>query len=437
MNQSINMKHVCIITYHMIPHTNIWGASQRIYYLSKHLKENGYDVTVMHASFGLFETDKTIDYKTIPIEIKPGFLQKYQNRLQQVNTSSDLSENPKRKKIFKIIFKAIYHFLEKIFFNDFGGNGFLVFMWNKQAWLALKKLFADKQPAIFIVSGPYFGTFSLVEKIKNNFPNTKIIIDYRDPWNLLKKGSIYTNYKEKKYIDLCDKISFFSEKFSVDMCRQFLIKPEKCLTVYNGYDSILWDKVENSTKPKEINDKMVLSYVGSHIIFERNNYRDPSNLLNAVTNFENAQDLIVNFVGCHDKPKNFEVKTKAQINFISTVSHRKALEYMNSSDVLIVLTTNEYPSKYIVTGKLFDCIRSGAFILGIANDSRVDYIQIIERLGIGAYCKNNEDEIRKSLNIIYEKWVNKSLNYFDLIDRHRYSRRYQNNKFINSIKHLK
>ena len=110
---------------------------------------------------------------------------------------------------------------------------------------------------------------------------------------------------------------------------------------------------------------------------------------------------------------------------------------MNSSDVLIVLTTNEYPSKYIVTGKLFDCIRSGAFILGIANDSRVDYIQIIERLGIGAYCKNNEDEIRKSLNIIYEKWVNKSLNYFDLIDRHRYSRRYQNNKFINSIKHLK
>ena len=114
----------------MIPHTNIWGASQRIYYLSKHLKENGYDVTVMHASFGLFETDKTIDYKTIPIEIKPGFLQKYQNRLQQVNTSSDLSENPKRKKIFKIIFKAIYQRTEKNRINSCYGI-WVISRWKK------------------------------------------------------------------------------------------------------------------------------------------------------------------------------------------------------------------------------------------------------------------------------------------------------------------
>ena len=127
-------------------------------------------------------------------------------------------------------------------------------------------------------------------------------------------------YKEKKFIELCDKVSFFSEKFKMDMCKNFNVKPEKCITVYNGYDSKTWNIVENNIESKKASDKLVLSYVGSHISFD-NDYRNPSKLLSALSNFENAQDLIVNFVGCHNKPQNFN--TKAQVNFISLVPHQK------------------------------------------------------------------------------------------------------------------
>ena len=414
----------------MIPHTSIWGASQRMYYLAKHLKECEYDVTVLHASFGLFDTDKKIDFKTVPVKIKPGFIQEHQNRIQKPTTENEFSDNKKRKSIIKVTLKKIYHFLEKITFNDFGPIGFPVLMWNRQAWTCLKRLYKKNQPITFVLSGPYFGTFSLIKKIKKYFPHSKIIIDYRDPWNLLQKGSIYTMYKEKKFIELCDKVSFFSEKYKMDMCKNFNVKPEKCITVYNGYDSKTWDIVENNIKSKKTTDKLVLSYVGSHITFD-NDYRNPSKLLSALSSFEDAQDLIVNFVGCHNKPQNFN--TKAQVNFISLVPHQKALEYMLCSDILVVLSTDEYPSKYIVTGKLFDCIRSGAFILAISNNKNVDYVQKIEELGIGVHCENNELGIREKLKLIHEKWVKNSIDRFHLKDRHKFSRQYQNQKLISSL----
>ena len=109
---------------------------------------------------------------------------------------------------------------------------------------------------------------------------------------------------------------------------------------------------------------------------------------------------------------------------------------MKKSDVLVILTTDKYPSLFTVTGKLFDCIRAGTYILGISNNQKIDYIQIIEKLGIGFGCKNNEFEIIKSLEIIHKKWINKELNNLKVEERVKFSRRYQNKKIISALNKL-
>ena len=424
--------HVAIITYHMIPYTKMWGASQRMYYLATNLKDNQYDVSVLHASFGLNTSEKKINFDTKKVLIKPNFIQRLQNRMQ--STKNVHSKSPKKENIIRGLTKRIHHTFERIFFNDFNYIGAIIYFWNKQAWVSLKKIFNEKNTKVVILSGPYFTTFSLIDKIKKNYPNIKIIIDYRDPWNLLNKGSKHTIKKEQRYLDIADNIVFFSEMFKKKMCEKFVINEKKCLTVYNGYDQDLWEQI----KSEKVDNKLIISYVGSHITFEDSDYRNPTVLINSVIKFKNSPDIILNFVGCHDRPKNIKelLKTGVEINFKPVLPHREALEYMKKSDVLVILTTDEYPSLFTVTGKLFDCIMAGTYILGISNNQKIDYIQIIEKLRIGFGCGNNEFEIIKSLEIIHKKWINKELNNLKVEERFKFSRRYQNKKIISTINKL-
>jgi hypothetical protein len=86
-----------------------------------------------------------------------------------------------------------------------------------------------------------------------------------------------------------------------------------------------------------------------------------------------------------------------------------------------------------VTGKLFDCIRSGAFILGIANSNEIDYKKIIEKEGRGSCCYNDVAEIKKELAVIYRNWRDGSLDRDAIKSGDGFSRKNQNSKLINQL----
>ena len=67
MDESDNC-HVCIVTYHMIPNTRIWGASQRMYYLANQLVDSGFDTTVVSGFYGEFKHEgKCSNFEHIPV----------------------------------------------------------------------------------------------------------------------------------------------------------------------------------------------------------------------------------------------------------------------------------------------------------------------------------------------------------------------------------
>ena len=108
--------HVLIIAYHILPYTKLWGASQRVHYLAEHLIENNYNVTVIGANFGVINNSgKKLNYKSIAIDIKPSFFQKYQESFQnKIEFPGRVSINTRRlnlTKLIKKIFRPIYFFL--------------------------------------------------------------------------------------------------------------------------------------------------------------------------------------------------------------------------------------------------------------------------------------------------------------------------------------
>ena len=440
------MKNIIIITYHMIPNTKYWGASQRMFYLANDLVKQGNEVSVVHGNFGEFgHYGKIKKFKSFPINIKPSFIQNFQESLQpKINSGPQTPSSVgglKLANITKLYFlKVIKNFIrkvEKLFFNDFNYIGLIVRMWTISAWPVINRLILSTNTNMIIISGPLFTTFSLIRKIKCNHPNLKIVLDYRDPWNLLKSGSSLTRMKEYQYLRMADLVVLFSDRFKNEMLKNFNIDKEKYVTVLNGYDKNVWDeiKLDHISNSSQSSKKIKISYIGSHITFAKNSGRDPSNLIEAVIRSKNSSNLELSLVGCVDYP-NQNYISDAEITFTPQVSHRNALEIMYQSDIIVVLSTDIRPSLFTLTGKIFDCISSGKIVLGIANNMEIDYIKLIDKLNIGIGCKNTVRDIQNSIDYCYSKA--RDIKVIDdlTIDINKYSREHQNYIYIKSIERL-
>lgn len=434
-----NKNSVCIVAYHMIPNTRIWGASQRMYYLANQLVESGIGTTVISGVYGKFShKGKHAKFKHIPVLIKPKFIQKRQERvhLNAINverTGHSSSQGPRQYVLDKFI-KPVYRGMERFLFNDWGAVGLFLFLWNKQAFLILNKEIVNNDVKVIVFSGPYFTCFRLVKKIKKKHPHVKIILDYRDPWNLLKVGSFVTNRMEQNLLNKTDLVSFFSDKFRDAMCDRYEINRSKCLTMYNGYDARLWETIA----PRDAclkSDKFIISYTGSDITFEPGSGRDPGALMRAVSGSKYSENILLNLVGCKNRPDfHCNPELTSNIKFLAVLPHKDCLKILRDSHVAVILSSDEVPSDYTVTGKLFDCLRSGAYLLGIANSKEIDYRKIIKNKQLGVGCNNDVTEIRTTIENIYLKWRSGSLD-LRCSERHdEFSRYNQNNKLIERIK---
>ena len=434
-------KHITIITYHMIPYTNIWGATQRMYFLAEQLLSENFNVTVIHAKYGYFDKyKKQINFESIPIAIKPTIIQKFQESLQSRNVRNKPTDirsvNLWKLKIRKII-GQILKIIEKVFYNDFNLIGLISEFWIKEAKPVLRNVIKENNTRIVIISGPYFSIFKLAKYVKKKYPDLKVILDYRDPWNLLKKGSLITLHKEKTALKISDLHVFFSERFAKAMNKKYKQDGSKSIVVYNGYDNKIWDELNNEDKNLICkNEKMVISYVSSNITFSKKSSRNPSSLIKGLSESKHASKIILNLVGCIDEHQDESFHVDAIINYLPVIPHKEALKVLLNSDISVILHSDDNPSPYVVTGKLFDCIRSNSYILGIDNSLKTDYYKIITENNIGICCQNNSTQIRESIDKLFNLWELDKLSISDNIDRIKFSRHYQNSIYIKAIENI-
>lgn len=109
--------------------------------------------------------------------------------------------------------------------------------WIKEYTKEIFKCIGERKIDIIIISAPSFALFEMAGKIKREFPNVKIVFDYRDPWYLWNGRKNIALIKEKMYLLHADKIVCFSEPFRQEMCKTFHLGKEKTEVIYNCYSA--------------------------------------------------------------------------------------------------------------------------------------------------------------------------------------------------------
>lgn len=439
-------KNILIITYSMIPYAGTWGGCQRMFYLANQLLADEYDVTVASCKTGNENYfGKEIKFKALALPVTRNKIAKQyihsKNNNQQFSTSKKKSSTGIKSVIKNNdIIKKSLSMLDRIMFNEPGlMTGFVAKEWCKENKSTILDYIKNNNIGTVIISGPPFGMFSIVQSIKKEVRSLNVIVDYRDPWNLWKKGSMYTYYKEKRTLELADKITCTNDGILNAFVEKFDIDKQKICVVANGFNENDWRNI----KEERINNigtrtSFTLTYTGA-ITLSRGGYRDISNLLFAIRDLNNDRyKITIQLIGVKLNNSEYENNMISMMGdslvLVPPVNNSEAIAYIYNSDVsLLVHTPEDNSGRYIVSGKLYDYLRCKKPVLSIGIKDGAHAI-LLQQLHIGENCENNTEEIKNTIKKMYLAWENQILDktYSYNFDISQYSR-YNQNKIMERI----
>ena len=223
-----------------------------------------------------------------------------------------------------------------------------------------KILGENKIDAIFSSAPPY--TTHLIAKnlaLSNNLP---WIADFRDPWT-----DRFYNYENKRW--------WITSKLDKVLENSVVKSAQKCVTVskeisrsfkkdfkviYNGYDEQDFINVNSDKENKNI----VIRYIGT-----MTKSQNPKNFFEVISKLNfNQNKYKVELIGNIHPDIKFYIQKKGFdkfVDFISYVDHSEAIQLMVDSHFLLLVIPNTARNRGIVTGKLFEYIRSMSKIIMI------------------------------------------------------------------------
>lgn len=273
--------------------------------------------------------------------------------------------------------------------------------WNKHAVHAARKLIGDTPVDLLVTTGPPHSTHLIGMQLS---ADCKIpwLADFRDPWT-----DIYY-YKDFYPTRLADRLNRKLEKrvlteaqcvltvgptFKKILSDKLDKDQEKIRIITNGFDP---DDFQHLDKPDR--DVFTITYVGS----VADNY--PLNAFLAAMEklLHEHQDMRLRFVGTVSSAfqERIESLPPQQVEMIAYVEHRKAINFMSSSDVLLLVIPSHASSKGIPPGKLFEYMAVEKPILVLGPEGG-DAANIIQASGAGTNL-NGENETE--IYCLLKKW---------------------------------
>ena len=392
------MKKVLIITYYWPPSGG--AGVQRWVKFAKYLSRLGYKPFVLtvdpkYATYPQLDESLKND---IPKEVEVFYTKAYDPFALYKKVSSN-KEVPyggfanTQKLDFK---EKVLRFIRGNFFIPDPRRG-----WNRFAVKAATKIISENQIDTIITSSPPHSTQLIGLKLKKQL-GIKWIADLRDPWidifynKLLyqMRFSVYFNKMlERKVLQGADKVLTVSE----DMKRLFCEKTDNMQTriavIPNGYDNDDFKKVNLIRDP----ETFYISYVGTI----SNDY-PIDGFISALTMLDKEirDKLKLRFVG-KLATDHFNKLVKAgleeNIEQLGYVQHNLAIDYMFSSNILLLVIPDIKNNKGILTGKLFEYLASKRPIL-LLGPTDGDAAKIIHETNSGIMCSYNDvNKIKESI----------------------------------------
>lgn len=418
-------KKILIITYRMFPYIENFGDCQRMYHLAGFLSKK--NLVEVIASKGNSKSKK--DIRNADISFITNFFSGVFNR------SNNEQENSKKTiqifhRVILYIIKKTNKIVNKYFFNEPNNtSGLLINLWIIKNKSQIIKKLKHFEPDIVIISAPPFSLFNLISTIKKN-SKAKLLLDYRDQWNYFR-GLRCNNLRKKelRQITMADKVIVFSEKFRKDFCNFYKIPESKVTAIYNGFNNKSWQ----FAAPFYEKSKLQITYTGTYS-FNENSFANIIPFLQALNRNVHKENIISRFVGgsiCKDQII-WQNSLGNGVEFIHHTSQIEANKILKVSNVaLLIYSFKNERSEYMLTGKFFDYLRSGATILGIG-EANTNFNELITLHKLGVICKNDVSSISSALNFIYNEWKRndlKDIRNDRSLDINFYSRDFQYQKY--------
>ena len=405
------MKKVLIITYYWPPSGG--SGVQRWLKFVKYFRDFGIEpivLTVAPEFAALPNIDESLEHE-IPIGIEVhktrakspfGFYKKIKKGA--VPNSGFAGEGKAN------LFDNLFRFIRGNFFIPDARIG-----WNKFALEKARELIHLHTIDTVITSSPPHSTQLIGLQLKKEF-NLKWLADLRDPWTEIYYNKLLfrTNWAKKidyRYEQAClqnaDTLIVVSEdiKRRFGEARETIL--EKIHVIPNGFDE------EDFSHERTKNDAGIkyISYVGNLGL------QYPIEAF-----FKTFSELVkvdelwrIRFVGNVSDVVNTEIQKlglEKWVEFIPYVEHKKAVEYMINSDLLLLIIPNTENNKGILTGKLFEYIATGNPIIYIGPEYG-DAVEILNKTeGISYLNFNSEENIIPFCSSVLKKSEkSKQINY--------------------------
>ena len=425
--KTLNMKELLLFSYFYPP---LGGPGiQRPVKLVKYLKDFGWEVDVITVKNIVFHS---FDYSMLEENRAKNTF--YVPSIDPMSILNRIFSN--KKEITKKVYFKTPEKIKKIIRSSF-------FIDDKIGWLpfALKKAYKlcknKKYDAVMATMGPYTsGIIAYYVSRKFKIP---LIIDYRDHWTLHPYINFITpihkkiaEYWEYKILRFALVISTASKSIKSDLIKKYGDNIEPQLHVmHNG-----WDEDDfNDIKKFRRNGNVIIRYIGNFY-----GHQTPKYFIKALDNLMDAgkmpRDVKFEFIGNFYKDTQSYIrnsKTSEYLTIIPQVNHKKALEYLMNSDVLLLFIGTP-KGKGVFPGKLFEYIRSGKEILAMVPPDG-EAASILKENNHSFICAMEDiSSIKKNFLRIYEQIIDKKIKKFKY--NPIYSRKLQTEHFVKRLENI-
>ena len=241
--------------------------------------------------------------------------------------------------------------------------------WLLYAIKAGRQLLKTKRyDAIMATMGPYTSGLAAY-KLSQQY-RIPLIIDYRDHWTMNPYIEFITPFHkmlsenwEKRILEHTSVITTTSKTWKYDLLSKFGNRLSlKIKIMYNG-----WDEEDFSDVPvREMTKKVIIRYIGNFY-----GHQTPKYFIQALENLKEKSklpdDILIQFIGnYYSESKNFLVSSSVMeyIEIIPQVNHKKSIELLMNCDGLLLFVAT-HKGKGVLTGKLFEYLRSGKEIIAM------------------------------------------------------------------------
>ncbi|MFH1212580.1 MAG: glycosyltransferase family 4 protein, partial [Candidatus Neomarinimicrobiota bacterium] len=194
----------------------------------------------------------------------------------------------------------------------------------------------------------------------------KWVADLRDPWTeafwqrelkAIRPVRLLNRRMEKKILDSADALVTVSPSLA-DLFRAKTGKD--CAVIPNGYDAADFEDIQKVNDPK-----FTITYSGT-----LGKDQPISALLKALNSLkpEILQQIQVKFFGSVHSRQATEIQAAGLNNIVTVLPylpHRELIARIVNSEILLLVIPDTFDNKGILTGKVFEYLATGNFILGL------------------------------------------------------------------------